>query len=121
VCYLGIGEYIHKPADVEGAIRDEEEEMTATIDGNEGIPFHFESFYDERKEFGLFDVSDNAVILNSAHPQAISDAILALVTNPGLARMIGENGRNSILPYFSVERQMRQYENLYDAIFELLP
>jgi glycosyltransferase involved in cell wall biosynthesis len=70
--------------------------------------------------FSYFDITNNAVVLNTAAPEAMSDAILHLATNPLLARTLGNNGRESLKVYFTIERQMKQYENLYDAIFETL-
>jgi glycosyltransferase involved in cell wall biosynthesis len=67
-----------------------------------------------------YEVTENAVVLNTAAPEAMSDAILHLATNPILARTIGNKGRDSLKIYFTLDRQMKQYENLYDSIFENL-
>jgi hypothetical protein len=112
---LGIGEYIQLS----------EEWMTTNNVNNNLVAFgetngttSTSSFFDRRSTFLSFEILDNVVMVNSANPQVISEAILALAVNPPLARRLGETARRSLNPYFTVERQMQQYENLYDSIYE---
>jgi glycosyltransferase involved in cell wall biosynthesis len=110
--FEGIGEYIQLSTEVKDALSHSPEDFRTQQLSR--------SYYDNRTQFSGFDIADNAVLLNSANPMNIADAIITLSSNPTLAKQLGENGRRSLVPYFSVERQMKQYENLYDAVFELL-
>ena len=60
-----------------------------------------------------FEIARNAVLLHKASPDVIAEAVLVLVIDPGLRERIGEAGRQTVTRYFSVERQMREYTNLY--------
>jgi glycosyltransferase involved in cell wall biosynthesis len=46
-------------------------------------------------------------------PRALADAILAVLSNPALAKSLGENGREVVRARFSAERMVRQTEQLY--------
>jgi hypothetical protein len=67
-----------------------------------------------------FEITENAVVVNSANPLAIRDAVEALIAEPQTARRIGINARKSLTSYFTVERQLTQYQYLYESIYEAL-
>jgi glycosyltransferase involved in cell wall biosynthesis len=60
-----------------------------------------------------FSVSENAVVVHRATPAALASAVLHLVLRPELRRSLGRAGRQTISEGFTVERQMRQYKELY--------
>jgi glycosyltransferase involved in cell wall biosynthesis len=55
-------------------------------------------------------------VVNTATPQAIARAVHYLVKNPEMRLQIGQAGRRTIQQHFSVERQMRQYEQFYKEL-----
>ena len=46
-------------------------------------------------------------------PGALADAILAVLSNPALAKTLGKNGREVVCARFSAERMVRKTEQLY--------
>lgn len=86
----GVGEYVDEPAEEEACPR------------CESPP--------------LFSVSSNAVVVNEASPRAIAAAVLHVASNPALGESIGREGRRTVLRYFTLERQMEQYSQLYSEI-----
>jgi glycosyltransferase involved in cell wall biosynthesis len=60
-----------------------------------------------------FSMSENAVVVHRATPAALASAVLHLVLRPELRRSLGRAGRQTISEGFTVERQMRQYKELY--------
>ena len=60
-----------------------------------------------------YSVSTNAVVVNSATPDAIAQASLFLITHPAERNSIGRRGRQTVLSYFTIQRQMQQYSDLY--------
>ena len=58
-------------------------------------------------------VGDNVVLLLDASPQVIARAVNHLVQDPLLRRSLGRAGRKTVEKYFSVDRQLREYTNLY--------
>lgn len=70
----------------------------------------------QQQEEGWTVVS-NAMILHKADPLVISDALFHLIQNPALASRMAINGRQSIISYFTMERQMKQYADLYESIY----
>jgi glycosyltransferase involved in cell wall biosynthesis len=62
-------------------------------------------------------LTHNALVVDSANPVSLAEGILHLINNPAIAREIGRNGRLSLLEYFTVERQMEQYEGLYESMY----
>ncbi len=65
----------------------------------------------------LYSVGANAVIVNTATPQAIAHAVLYLIAHPEGRRAIGEAGRETVRRHFTVDRQMRRYAALYETMF----
>ena len=64
-----------------------------------------------------FSVSENAVVVHRASPEALAAAVHHLVLHPELRRALGTAGRRTVLQRFSVARQMEQYAMLYDSLF----
>lgn len=60
-----------------------------------------------------FSISSNAVIVNRATPQALAKATHYLIMHPDVCEAIGKQGRETIVSYYTIERQMKQYEDLY--------
>ena len=60
-----------------------------------------------------FSLSSNAVVVNRATPQALAKAAYYLIIHPDVSESIGKQGRETILSYYTIERQMKQYEELY--------
>lgn len=67
----------------------------------------------------IWSISDNAMIVNKADPKALAEAVYWLLTHPLEARNIGERARQSLIPQFLVNRQMSQYKELYQSVFDL--
>ena len=63
-----------------------------------------------------FTVSSNAIIVNRATPQALANAAFYLITHPDVSRSIGKAGRQTVLSYFTIDRQMKQYSELYQYL-----
>ena len=63
-----------------------------------------------------FVVAKNAILLEDASPASMAAAVAALVQDEGLRRSVGGAGRQTVERYFSVERQMRQYADLYGSL-----
>ena len=60
-----------------------------------------------------YSVSSNAVVVNRATPLAIAHAAHYLIAHPAVRRSIGLKGRQTVLSYFTIQRQMEQYADLY--------
>ena len=63
-----------------------------------------------------FSLSSNAIVVHDAHPNAIAAAVLHLLANSTLRKSIGKAGRQTIVDYFNIDRQMQQYALLYRDI-----
>ncbi len=90
---IGVGEYIIAPV----AFNE------STSKSNEDLP--------------TWEESPNAIVINVADPAVIADATLHLIYNPEIAKHIGRNARASVLEQFSIQRQMDQYQALYEAVY----
>ena len=84
----GIGEYVQKPFNADA-------DSTAIPD---------------------YAVSSNAVVVNRATPLALARAVHYLITHPAERRSIGRRGRETVLSYFTIKRQMQQYSELYSSL-----
>lgn len=60
----------------------------------------------------------NAVVVNEPSPTALASATLFLISHPEERKQIGIAGRTSILEYFSIARQMKQYAHVYSSIYK---
>ena len=63
-----------------------------------------------------FSVSGNAVVVHKAAPEALASAVLHLINHPALCRELGEAGRQTVIQRFGVDRQMKQYDELYSKL-----
>ena len=63
-----------------------------------------------------FSISPNAIVLNEASPRAMAAAVEALRDQPALRTSLGRAGRDTVLRYFTVDRQMKQYAALYKEL-----
>lgn len=63
-----------------------------------------------------FSLSPNAVVVHSATPLALAQAVHFLVTHPEDRRRIGAAGRETVRSFFNVQRQMGQYAELYTQL-----
>jgi glycosyltransferase involved in cell wall biosynthesis len=87
-----VGEYVLSPA----------QEDSVAANATDGRP--------------LFTVSPNAVIVNSATPDAIAQAVHHLILYPKLREELGRAGRRTVTERFHLARQMDQYSRLYTAL-----
>ena len=69
-------------------------------------------------ELPSWEITHNAVVVHSANPETFAEAMLHLIYNPKVARQIGRNGRLSLMNYFTIQRQMQQYEAIYQQIYD---
>ena len=92
----GVGEYIDD-ADVRGYRADEAAAMTSPSPD-------------------LFRVVNNAVLMEEASPRAITAAVLHVYRHLSLRKHLGAAGRITIERSFTVDQQMRQYEEVYRDI-----
>ena len=67
----------------------------------------------EKEEESAFSISSNAVVVNQATPHALAKAAYYLIRHPNISRSIGKQGRDTVLSYYTIQRQMKQYEELY--------
>ena len=67
----------------------------------------------EEEEETAFSISSNAVVVNQATPHALAKAAYYLIRHPNISKSIGKQGRNTVLSYYTIQRQMKQYEELY--------
>ena len=49
-------------------------------------------------------------------PQALADAILRLLRDPGLRQRMGEAGRARVAAHFSIEQMVHKTEALYEQL-----
>ena len=63
-----------------------------------------------------FSISSNAIIVNRASPQALANAAFYLIIHPDVGQSIGKAGRQTVLSYFTIDRQMKQYSDLYQHL-----
>ena len=57
---------------------------------------------------------ETGLLVPSANPPALAQALLRLHRNPGEARLMGISGRRRIEQYFDVRRMVLDYESLYE-------
>jgi glycosyltransferase involved in cell wall biosynthesis len=63
-----------------------------------------------------YSISSNAVLINIATPAAVANAVGAVVYDPILRHRLGKAGRQTVEAYFTSDRQMKQYTDLYRDI-----
>jgi hypothetical protein len=63
-----------------------------------------------------YTITRNAMLLNVASPEAITEAVMFLIEHEDIRFTIAKNGRDTIESYFHVQRQMMEYEQFYDHL-----
>ena len=56
---------------------------------------------------------ETGILVPTKDPEAIADAILFLLKNPDIMKKMGDEGRKRVADYFSLEQQIRLFEDLY--------
>ena len=56
-------------------------------------------------------------IVPSKHPEALAKRIIQLLSTDGQIQIMGKSGGRCIREHFSIEKQVREFENLYDGLF----
>ena len=107
----GVGEYVAQPAHT-----DTDNESASQCHWNTNMNSAASSQCGKP-----FSVTDNAVVVNIASPHALALAVEALISNATLRLELGERGRRTVEKYFTVERQMNQYRELYTEMMSPLP
>jgi glycosyltransferase involved in cell wall biosynthesis len=64
----------------------------------------------------LFSVSENAVVVHRATPEAIAAAVHHLVMRPELRRALGQAGRRIVTADFTIDSQVQRYAELYRSL-----
>ena len=64
------------------------------------------------------DNGKNGLIVPPKDPQAIADAIIKILTNPQLAKKMGEEGREKVIKYFTWEKQINTTKELIEQILK---
>lgn len=68
---------------------------------------------------GVPDIIENGVngiLVSPRNPQGLADGVLKVLNDPELGRKLGDAGRKTVKQKFSLERQMREIEKLYENI-----
>ena len=65
-----------------------------------------------------YTVTNNAILVHSAHPLPLAGAVLHLIEHPEERRMMGEAGRKLVQAHFRPEDQLWKYANLYRFLAE---
>lgn len=60
--------------------------------------------------------NDAGLLVPPANPATLTAAILKLVANPGLAKQMGERGRQRVQELFTVETTVAKYQELYTRL-----
>ncbi|MDZ7725253.1 MAG: glycosyltransferase [candidate division KSB1 bacterium] len=56
---------------------------------------------------------ETGLLIPTRDPQALNKALLTLIEQPQLAKSMGNAGRKHVKAHFSLENQVKQFENLY--------
>ncbi len=62
----------------------------------------------------LVEDGKTGLLVPIRNPQALADAILTYLRQPDWARSMGQRSREMVLTQFSLERMVREYEQLYE-------
>jgi len=55
-------------------------------------------------------------LVPARNPEVLAEKVSLLVRDRSLAQKMGQNGRHRVLSFFSRERMVRDYQNLYEAL-----
>jgi len=77
-------------------------------------------FIENITNYNNYKIGYNAILLDKAAPYVIADVVELLYRNKSLRNEIGNKGRETIVMNFAVERQIRQYESLYEGLSKTL-
>jgi glycosyltransferase involved in cell wall biosynthesis len=58
------------------------------------------------------------ILVPPKNPAALANAIIKLLKNPGLRKQMGEAGRKRAEEYFTMEKMVKEYEDVYDEIIK---
>jgi glycosyltransferase involved in cell wall biosynthesis len=61
---------------------------------------------------------ENGLLVPPKDPEALAQAILALLNDPERARQMGENGRARVLSMFSLEQMVTNYQDIWMKLME---
>ena len=61
-------------------------------------------------------ITSNALLVNTATPEALAQAVLFLLCNPSLGLQMGRAGRATVEGDFTIDQQMIKYSNLYYSL-----
>lgn len=130
----GIGEYVQEPSVnssvlMTTAYPDKNKKSQPTkrkqLKRNKGSQASLLAQEEEAKEGNVqtdaapkrWTITENALLLDTADPEICAEAVYReLLQNPRQAQHLGRQGRASVVQYFTPERQMLQYEQLYRAV-----
>jgi glycosyltransferase involved in cell wall biosynthesis len=59
---------------------------------------------------------ETGLLVPPRDPAALAQAILTLLTDPGLAQRLGENGRLRVADQFTIRQMVQQTEQLYQRL-----
>jgi len=60
--------------------------------------------------------SETGLLVPMQNPQALEDAMLTMLENPELIDKYGQNGRHRVDEKFSLEKQIQEFETMYDQL-----
>ena len=63
-----------------------------------------------------YEIAKNVILLNKASPKVIAAATEELIFNFDLRIRIGLAGRATVVKYFSLEKQIKEYAHIYRKI-----
>ena len=66
----------------------------------------------------LVEATGGGVLYDDAGPQSLADAIASLLSNPQLARRLGEQGRKAVADRFNIERSAQEIIRVYESILK---
>lgn len=81
-------------------------------------PQHHSSVEIEFENDDAFSIGPNAILVNHAHPSALAKAVSILITNSSLRYRIGLAGQRTSQRHFNIERQIKQYSDLYSSLVQ---
>lgn len=59
---------------------------------------------------------ETGLIVSAKNPEALAEAICRLLQNPEEAKRMGDNGRNRVKEYFTFDKMVKEYEDIYSSL-----